>query len=281
MTLHEQYRALRRQLRQAGCEDADFDARCLVEDACGIPPGQWPLYAQQPLTPEQQRRIEQAAARRCRREPLQYILRSWAFLDLTLEVGPGVLIPRPETEGLCRAAAEHLARTGGRRVLDLCAGTGCVGLGVASLLPGAAVTAVEKYDEAFGYLCRNIRRYPAYRVTAVRADVLCPPTVPGPFDAIVCNPPYIERGALPGLQPEVGFEPPSALDGGEDGLLFYRAIVQGWLPLLAPGGIAVFEVGAGQAQAVQALLAAAGCRTGVQRDPAGIDRIVYGCKEPI
>ena len=274
MTFGVLHREITRELQAAGCEDAAFDARCLTEDFGGVPAGQLPAWRDREIAPEREAAVRQAAARRCRREPLQYILGKWDFLTLTLEVGPGVLIPRPETEVLCRVAAEHLTAHGGRRVLDLCAGTGCVGLGIASLCPDVQVTAVEKYEAALAFLRRNLARYPQWDVRAVQADVLEPLPLAGPFDVIASNPPYIGRGELPGLQPEVRREPASALDGGEDGLVFYRALARYAWPLLAPGGLLAAEVGAGQAPAVRELFARQGARTETEKDFSGIERVV-------
>lgn len=276
MTAGQLYRQLRQDLTAAGCDSPAFDARCLLEDIGGIPHGQLLLYADKPLDEQTVRRVFDAAHRRGNREPLQYILRQWDFLGLTLEVGDGVLIPRADTEVLAQTAARHLQQTGGVRVLDLCAGSGCVGLGVAWLYPQAQVTLAERYDAALYYLRKNIDRYPSLQATAVQADVLSAPCLSGRYDVITANPPYIESGDLPSLQPEVQFEPVTALDGGSDGLLFYRAIAQHWLPLLAADGMMALEVGAGQAPAVSALLREKGCRTETVCDAAGIERVVCG-----
>ena len=157
-------------LIEVGCEDAAFDARCLLEDLGGMPRGT--AADDTSLSPEEIAAVNSALAERAAGRPLQYILGAWDFLSLTLKVGEGVLIPRPDTELLCEAAAERLQGTPHPRVLDLCAGSGCVGLGVASLVPDAAVTAVELSDEAWLYLADNIARYPAYDVTPHRGNVL-------------------------------------------------------------------------------------------------------------
>ena len=278
MTVGEMYRRLRVQLEQAGCESPAFDARCLLEDLCGIAHGQLPVHTDTVLSEQQKTALIQAAQRRCAREPLQYILQQWDFLGLTLEVGHGVLIPRADTETLCYAAQQHLQCCPTRRVLDLCAGSGCVGLGTAFLVPQTELTFVEYYDAALQYLRRNTQRYaPDARI--IQADVLCPPPLDAEFDVILSNPPYIQTDEIVGLQPEVGFEPVTALDGGQDGYLFYRAIIRYWLPLLAPCGMIAFEVGAGQAQDVGRLLEQAGCTVEICQDAAGIDRVVCGYKE--
>ena len=265
-------------LTAAGCEDAAFDARCLLEDLGGLPRGQ--AAEDTPLTAEQTATLTAALERRAAGYPLQYILGEWEFLSLTLKVGEGVLIPRPDTELLCEAAAQWLKNVPNPRVLDLCAGSGCVGLGVASLVPHTAVTAVELSDAALVYLRQNVARYPAYDVTVKQADVLADyPAFDGEYDAILSNPPYIPTADLPALQREVQHEPMMALDGSSDGLLFYRVIAEHWCGKLRRGGFCAVEVGVDQAADVAALFAAAGLEnTAILPDLAGIPRVVIGTK---
>lgn len=265
-------------LTEAGCEDAAFDARCLLEDLGGLPRGR--AADDTFLTADQQSNLDTALTQRAEGRPLQYILGEWEFLTLTLKVGEGVLIPRPDTELLCEAAAARLAGKPAPRVLDLCAGSGCVGLGVASLCPSAVVTEVELSDDAWPYLTDNIARYPAYDVTALQANVLTDyNTFEGPYDAILSNPPYIPTADLAGLQREVHHEPQMALDGAEDGLLFYRTIAEHWCDKLAPDGFIAVEVGIGQATDVAALFAAKGLEnTEILTDLGGVQRVVIARK---
>ena len=221
-----------------------------------------------------------ALSQRADGRPLQYILGEWEFLNLTLKVGEGVLIPRPDTELLCEVAAEYLRDQTAPRVLDLCAGSGCVGLGVASLCPSAHVTEVELSDAAMGYLQQNVLRYPDYAVTVRQADVLTDyAAFDGPYDAILSNPPYIPTADLPSLQKEVQQEPKMALDGDADGLKFYRTIAEHWCGKLAPKGFVAVEVGIGQAEDVAALFTAQGLETtAIFPDLAGIPRVVVAWK---
>ncbi len=265
-------------LEAAGCEDAAFDARCLLEDLGGLPRGQRPDDT--PLTEIQMAVLTTALEQRAEGRPLQYVLGQWDFLALTLRVGEGVLIPRQDTEILCEEAARRLAAVPTPRVLDLCAGTGCVGLGVASLCPGAAVTAVELSEAALPYLRENVARYPAFAVTVRRGDVLTDfDAFEDGWDAILSNPPYIPTHDLPGLQREVQREPAMALDGDADGLRFYRTIAAHWAKKLRPDGLLAVEVGVGQAPAVAALFAAAGLReVTTVPDLGGVERVVLGKK---
>lgn len=265
-------------LAAVGCEDAAFDARCLLEDLGGLPRGH--AADDTPLTAEQETVLDTALAQRAAGRPLQYILGQWDFLALTLKVGEGVLIPRPDTELLCEVAADNLRGKTAPRVLDLCAGSGCVGLGVASLCPSAQVTAVELSADALPYLRENVSRYSQYAVTVRQGDVLADfAAFDGPYDAILSNPPYIPTADLPTLQREVRHEPNMALDGAADGLTFYRTIAEHWCGKLAPDGFCAVEVGVGQADDVAALFAAAGLETtAIYPDLAGIPRVVLARK---
>lgn len=280
-TVSELLNIAEERLRAGECDSPAFDACCLLEDIGGIGRGRVSPSNCDTVSQEVWDRVLAAADRRAAGEPLQYLLGTWDFLTLTLEVGEGVLIPRPETELLCETVASYLQGYSHPRVLDLCAGSGCVGLGIASLCPTATVTAVEKSDKALVYLQRNIQRYPSLSVTAIQADVLKQtPPYPAIFDAIVSNPPYIPANDLAGLQREVQHEPKMALDGGKDGLLFYRAITERWVPYLRKGGILAVEIGIGQSEDVCRLFRDAGLKNvHTLSDFAGIPRVVQGFNE--
>lgn len=265
-------------LEAGGCETPAFDAVCLLEDIGKIGRGQVPCSYERSLSAVLEKAVLNAAERRAAGEPLQYLLGTWDFLDLTLEVGEGVLIPRPETELLCQLVAENLKTSPHKHVYDLCAGSGCVGLGIASLCREASVTALELSDKAFDHLERNIGRYPDLKMKAVQADILTEyDRFDGTVDAIVSNPPYIPTCDLDSLQREVQHEPRMALDGDADGYRFYRAIAEHWLPKLSSDGFVAVEVGIGQAQTVADLFRQHGMdHTEVHADFAGIDRVVIG-----
>jgi len=224
--------------------------------------------------PELWAALEELALRRGEGEPLQYLLGEWEFYSLPFAVGPGVLIPRPETELLVDLALDYLGDKPAPSVLDLCSGSGCVAVALKKHRPAARVTAVERSPEAFVYLTKNI----AINDVAVEA-LLADATVyrpPEPVDLIVSNPPYIPRGELAGLQAEVRREPELALDGGADGLDFYRCFAR-LRPSLRPGGRICLEVGARQHGAVEALLRAEGFGpVRSAQDLAGIPRVVWG-----
>lgn len=276
-TVKELFTQIEQQLQVGGCDSPTFDTTCLLEDIGGIGRGQVQRSWDRVLPDAVCTAVLAAAKRRAVGEPLQYILGTWDFLSLTLSVGDGVLIPRPETEQLCELVAERLQGVAHPRVLDLCSGSGCIALGVASLCPEATVSAVEKSETAFSYLQRNLARYPSLAVTATRGDVLTDAAAfTDTVDAIVSNPPYIPSADLAALQREVQHEPKMALDGGEDGLVFYRAIAESWAPHLRSGGFVAVEIGIGEAEDVCRIFTEAGL-TNVQifRDFAGIERIIF------
>lgn len=219
----------------------------------------------------------------CRRaagEPLQYLLGRWEFFGLPFAVGPGVLIPRPETELLVEAALEKLAHLPAPALADLCSGSGCIAIAAAKHLPGAAVTAVELSPGALPFLRQNIALNAAANVAVVEGDVLDPALLSGRrFDMILSNPPYVTPAEMATLQPEVRREPELALLGGADGLRFYAALPALCYPLLKPGGWLAFEIGCTQQAAVEGFLAAAGfCNISCRRDLAGLPRVVLGQK---
>lgn len=278
MKLGEVYRRGKEILDEADTENSAFDSSCLFRKAFGLDRQQRILHSEEPADAEKAERYLQTARERAAGRPLQYILGEWPFLDLLLDVGEGVLVPREETELLVRIAADRLRNIHSPIILDLCSGSGAVALGLASLLPDAEIYAAEKYDGAFSYLRRNIAKTGFDRVSAVKIDVLDPASaekLPQP-DCVVSNPPYVCAEEIPVLQAEVRREPREALDGGDDGLLFYRAIASIWLPKLKRGGFAAVEIGEGQAPAVQGLFSATLEEIRTYPDFNGIVRVTAG-----
>lgn len=221
-----------------------------------------------------------AVERRISGEPLQYIIGEWDFYNRTFRVGEGVLIPRPETEMLVEESLNFLKgrSEGEKTVLDLCSGSGCIAVSIAANCPGSKVYAVEKSPAAFEYLKQNIVLNRA-EVVAFNDDILtgCAHLMraKGRFDVIVSNPPYVRSEDCKTLQTEVLREPPEALDGGEDGLTFYRAIAERWLPLLKEDGLLLVECGEDQADDIVRLFSAASDREiAVLKDFAEIPRVV-------
>ena len=265
-------------LTERGVEDAAFDARQLLQHLFSLNGTGFLLQSERSVSESEKEAYEALLRRRASGEPLQYILGQWDFCGGTIAVGPGVLIPRPETEQLAEICVEAARMRGRITVYDLCAGTGCIGLTVAEACPQANVYLLELHEAALNYLKKNEAAFALSNTYAVRADVLNgpPEALPAP-DLIVSNPPYIRAGEIPGLQREVGFEPETALDGGEDGYLFYHAIAEKWLPLLPPGGFAAVECGEGQPETVAELFGPY-LDCAVVDDLYGVSRFVTGNK---
>lgn len=282
MTLGETYRMGKNILTGAGNESPAFDASCLFQKAFGFDRQDRILHSAEPAEEQRSGEFLRLVHERAGGRPLQYLLGSWPFMELTLAVGEGVLIPREETELLVYTAAKLLSGVENPEIVDLCSGSGAVALGLCSLLPNAFVTAAELYGEALHYLDLNIKSTGFQHIKSVRTDILNPESAAefSFFDCVVSNPPYVAAGELQTLQTEVQKEPLTALDGGEDGLLFYRAIASLWLPKLKPGGAVAVEIGEGQAAQVTELFRAAGLsEIQVAKDFNGLDRVVAGIRK--
>ncbi len=280
LTIREAYYQGKNTLSRAGLKSPAFDALCLLEKAFGIK-GRAGLavHGGETADPEKLRAFGELISRRTR-EPLQYILGSWEFCGMELNVGEGVLIPREDTCVLVETACAGLEGIISPKILDLCAGSGAVGLAVARRIPDAEVICVEKSREALPYLSRNISAFGQGRVRCVEGDVLLPPPqgeFGGKFDCIVSNPPYIPAGDIDGLEWEVRREPRIALDGGSDGLTFYRALCALWKPLLRDGGLIAFEIGYDIRDGVIDIMRQSGiAHITAAKDLNEIDRCVFG-----
>ena len=230
--------------------------------------------------------LDALLSRRLVGEPIAYITGEWEFYSLPLKVTRDTLIPRSDTETLAERAIELLRGVEAPRVLDLCAGTGCIGLAIAVNVKGAEVVFGELSDAALAVCRENIRlnakleNVDACRLMALSMSALEAPPQEfiGAFDLIVSNPPYIPSAELAGLDVSVReFEPRLALDGAEDGLRFYRAIAERWKRALKPRGRLVFEVGCDQSTAVQEILRQNGYENiAVTRDLNKIERVIEG-----
>jgi release factor glutamine methyltransferase len=262
-------------LAEKGVENARLEAEWMLCEVIGLDRVGLYVNFDKPLSEGELALFRGLVARRARREPLQYILGTQEFMGLEFDVTPAVLIPRPDTAPLVEEAVRRGAKA--RRVLDIGVGSGCIAVSLARLLPGAEVLGVERSPEALAVAWRNAEKN-GVTVTLFEGSLFEP--FPGErFDLIVSNPPYIASGDLETLQPEVrDFEPRGALDGGVDGLDFYRLIIPAAPDYLSPGGQLLFEAGIGQAEEILALFAETG-RFGelfTAKDAAGIDRVVGG-----
>lgn len=258
-TLGQLYRDARHQLMtREDSETASFYARTLI---CHITcKSREQLLSQQEMyvSEETCNQVQQGITRLLNDEPLAYVLGEWDFYGMTLKVNENVLIPRDDTCAVTDLAIEELNRWAGEtRVLDLCTGSGCIGLAVAKNIPNARVTLADISRAALAVAKENITRQKfTARVTCVEADALsAPPAFLGKFDVIISNPPYITGGEMKELPKSVdSFEPHLALYGGEDGLKFYRSITKNYRNALKNGGCLCFEFGQGQGNAVAEIL---------------------------
>ncbi len=261
-------------LRAAAIDSPRLEARLLLGHAMGATPEALLRDPGAPVPPEAAARFRAALTARLDAVPVAHILGTQGFWTLDLAVSPATLIPRPDSESLVEAALDAFPEAGAKlRVLDLGTGTGCLLLAVLAEWPRAFGVGVDLVPGAAALAAGNAARNGlADRAAFLAGDWAA--SLSGRFDLILSNPPYIESAAIAGLMPEVArHEPRSALDGGADGLAAYRHLAAILPGLLAPGGAAVLELGAGQRQAVEALARGAGlvpsaCRT----DLGGVER---------
>lgn len=266
-----------RQLAGQGNPDAKPDADWMLCQTLNLGRGQLRLFGERALMPEQCSALDAMLIRRMKGEPLQYILGNQPFMGLDFRVDSRVLIPRQDTETLCEAALEALKTMQAPEVLDLCTGSGALAVSISRLCPGARVCASDLSPDALTLARENARRLGA-AVVFFEGD-LFEPMKGRRFDLIVTNPPYIPREDLSALQAEVQREPRMALDGGTDGLDFYRRIAREAPQYLKNGGLLMAEVGVGQAGEVKALFdAALGGSGSILRDLCGIERVVCARK---
>ena len=282
-TYHDLFLNIRKALSGMGVEAAELEAKEILCAAAGKTYEEYirdrNLYAPDSVA----EKVGIMTQRRAAGEPLAYLLGEWSFCGLPFYVSPEVLIPRVDTEMLAQIAIKRLRpMQESCRVLDLCAGSGCIGITVAAYLKNVRSVLVDLSDGALELCKRNIRRHRLTgRVVYVKGDAMQPPDPAlGHFDLLLCNPPYIPSDDISGLDVSVkDFEPVMALDGGADGLDFSRAVIKTWDTAIRPGGLIIFEVGIGQAEQVAWMLVKAGYENiRITRDTGGIDRVVEGQK---
>ncbi len=280
-TYNDVYIEARKLLKQHDIPSSSLEARLIVGGAAGKKKEELVRDLNLYVSDEFAERVHEMCLRRITGEPAAYITGEWEFYGLSLEITPDVLIPRNDTEVLAERAIELLrGRMSSTRVLDLCSGSGCVGLSIAANVSDCRVILVDKSLKAMRVCRANVLKNNLGRnVTCIDADALeTPPMLLGKFDMLVCNPPYIPTEDIIGLDPSVrDFEPMMALDGGTDGLDFYRQIISKWKVVLKDRGCMMFECGIGQAEAVSNIMAKNGF-SGIQtfKDTLGIDRVVAG-----
>ena len=280
ITYSNLYMDIRQQLRLAGVQASTLEARELVCFAAGKTRQQLVRDGQLYVPPVVEEQVRDLVRRHLAGEPVAYLIGEWEFYGLPLDIDRQVLIPRADTETLVDCALPFLRENPGSRVLDLCTGSGCVGLAVASQVPDCRVTLGDLSEGALRICRQNIRRNDlSDRVAPLQMNAMeAPPSRLGIYDCILCNPPYIPSGDIAGLDASVrDYEPHGALDGGEDGLDFDRAVGSLWRGALRTGGMLLFEVGIGQADDVLRIMRSFGFGDlEITPDPAGIPRVVQG-----
>ncbi|MGN0692232.1 MAG: peptide chain release factor N(5)-glutamine methyltransferase [Oscillospiraceae bacterium] len=292
MVIRELCAKIKEILKASGIEDYDFDGNCIAEDLLGMNGTQLILKADMEADSTSAQKAIAAAEKRAEGYPLQYILGKWEFYGLPFKVGEGVLIPRPDTEILVDTVIEYYRTTGkNMRIIDLCSGSGCIAVALKKNIPEAEVTAVENSSEAMPYLVHNARMNDTV-LRYIKGDVMngalldnfSDPENVGEhikFGCIVSNPPYLTAEEMSELQTEVGYEPKYALDGGIDGLKFYRVIACLWKEVLEDNGLLAFEAGYRQCGQVAEIMKKSGFYdVSVKKDLGGNERVILGFKSP-
>ena len=276
MNLYTFYRNAVRELSLSGCDSPEFDVQQLFDFCLNINKTQLLLKANENIDDINLSFFNECFEKRKNRVPLQYILGEWDFYKYTFKVGEGVLIPRPETELIPEYIYSKLQKNPPKVVYDLCTGSGCLGLTIAKLFPMCKVYCIDISDDAIKYANLNCERLEADNVTVIKADVLDASSPLGlPFaDVIISNPPYIRSEEISSLQTEVQYEPRLALDGGEDGLFFYRALKENWFPFLNLGGFMILECGENQATEILEIFLTKAKGAKIIKDGQNIERIV-------
>lgn len=279
-TYNTVYLSARKRLRLAGIEASDAEARLIVTFSSGKSVEQFMRDRNLYVTNVSfEKTVEDLLDRRIAGEPIAYLLGEWEFFGMPITVSQDVLIPRIDTEVLAGSVIAELKNNlNGKRILDLCAGSGCVGLAIAANVPFARVILSDKSQKVLKICRANTNRNKLTRtVTSIELDALEePPMLLGAFDFIVSNPPYIPTRDIETLDRSVrDFEPREALDGGDDGLIFFRSITSKWKTVLKENGRIAFECGEGQAEAVRGILSDNGFQDiKTVRDTLDIERVV-------
>lgn len=282
MTFAELYAFSKKTLYDAHNESFIFDSCCIMEKFLGINRQDLITLGSNIPNVKQEEDFISAVKKRSSGYPLQYIIGKWEFMGNELFVGEGVLIPRDDTEVVVNTCIKYLKNKENPIVVDLCSGTGAIAITVAKIFPNAKVYAVELSKDAFSYLEKNIRHNDVKNVIAVNDDISkCYGNfLDNTFDIIISNPPYVKSNVIPLLQTEIQNEPVMALDGGKDGLNFYRIISKNWISKLKNGGAIALEIGEEQAKFVSMMLDVQEiCYIEVKRDIQNLDRAIFGLKK--
>ncbi len=281
MTYTDIYREAVEILRKGGMDTPEYDARCLIKYYFGIDRFDYGRIIELSEKNGTLADFFRSIDRRSGGYPLQYIIKSWSFMDCELSLGEGVLIPNDDTEVCVRECMRLIDSRvlDSPVIIDLCGGSGAISIALAKKYPKAKILSLELSDDAYTYLCMNIQRNKTENVRPLKGDLFeyYRNFRDGYFDAVISNPPYIKTREIALLQQEVRCEPVMALDGGEDGLMFYRAICEKWITKLRNGGFISLEIGEEQGEAVSGMLRLSGVSdVRILQDISGLDRTVSG-----
>ncbi len=282
MTLWEIYVSADKILKDLKNECFRSDVDHIFKYCLNMDKTQLILNKDKKIKPEDKEKILKIVEKRKKHIPLQYILGNWSFMGLEFKIGDGVFIPRDDTNVLVSESADFLGEKNSPKIADLCSGSGCIAITLEKILKTSSqIYAVEISEKAFEYFKENIKNHES-KVVAINEDIFtaCEKFSDCSLDAVISNPPYIKTSELDYLQPEVKFEPALALDGGKDGLDFYKKICKCWVPKLKKGGFLAFEIGIGQFEDVKKLMLDKNLKyiKGI-KDINNIDRVITGIKK--
>ena len=276
MNIFEAYNSTKKALHSAGIEDYVFEAKQIIKHITGLSSSEILMNYTNKLSEFQSNNLTAIIKQRELRYPLQYIFGEWSFYGRDFYVGPGVLVPRAETETVIEVCLDFLKGRKEPKILDLCAGSGCIGITLAKEKEDSTCIMIEKYPEAIRYAEKNILRNKAENARVIAGDIFENIGAEEKYDLLVSNPPYIAENGAEEVSPETKYEPETALFGGTDGLEFYRAITENYKGSLRQNCMLCYEVGIGQADAVKEILKTAGfADIGAKKDLNGIERAVY------
>lgn len=279
MTVFEAYNSTKKKLEAAGIEDYVFEAKEIIKHITGMNAAQILTNYSKALTEYQENNLIAIVKQRQIRYPLQYIFTKWDFYGRSFYIGPGVLVPRADTETVIDTSLEYIKDKENAEILDLCAGSGCIGITLGKEATDSKVLMIEKYDEALSYALKNITLNETLNVEAQKGDIFEKAGAERQYDLIVSNPPYIPENEMSIVSPETKFEPETALLALDGGMEFYKAIINNYTDSLKSGGMLCFEVGINESSRVAELLSRAGYESiKIDKDLNGIERSVSGIK---
>ena len=279
MTIFEAYNTTKKKLEAAGIEDYVFEAKHIIKHITGLSAPQILTNYNNKLSQYQENNLVAITHQREVRYPLQYIFGEWDFYGRSYRVGPGVLVPRADTETVIDECLEFLKEKSEPQILDLCTGSGCIGITLALEKSDSHVTMVEKYEEAIRYAKINAEGNEAANTKIILGDIFETAAGDKKYSLIVSNPPYIPQEEMNIVSPETKFEPQTALLAEDGGMEFYKAIINNYKNSLAEGGMLCFEVGINEYRKVSDLMSEAGFKDiKVKKDFGGIERAVSGIK---